>query len=596
LERRRSAAQTLPDSTSLDKGVVPVSLIDRRTRSSRPGRARVTVIFGLAALATMAVPPPTSGAGAAIGSSMPAAEFLAQVVAGQAIELDGVTVVGDLDLRAVNEAPRVIRCTDCTFQGSVRSSNVIFERLVDLSGSTVAGRLDFDGSVFHDTFLMRRTPLRSAAVGGSTSFSLASFHGVASFEGIQLCGDADFRVAHFLGDTVFADATFGAEARFDSAVFGGRAEFSGATGVASGGGGDVALGCEGGAQGGFGGPASFPSANFQGKADFRQRAFGGPATFAGATFDAADFTLAVFHGPATFDGASIDGVASFRIVTFESELSFQQVVLGGPTDFEASILLGPAEFFGTSATDSLSLSRITSAGSLRLDKLRARDLAIDLELLGKIDGELVRQDVLAMLEASARAHGDLGLANEAAFRRSEMATARSEGVERVQGVAAAVIGGHLVKPFYPLQAFVFLLIVGSLVRTFAELLPRFQARRAPGRLVPAVAGQTAGAGGLDPSPPSSDQRRSVAQPAREGLLTTSKVIVVATSAVSQTLRAAFRLKPQDVPVDRREELSAYLVAFLAGLEWLAYKVLLALFLIGLANSNPTFKELVEAVI
>jgi len=575
-----------------------MSLIDRRTRSSRSRRARVTVIFGMAAFAFMAAARPASGIGVANTASLAAADFLAQVMAGQSIELEGVTIVGDLDLRGVNEAPRVIRCTDCIFQGSLRSSNVIFERLVDLSGSTVAGRLDFDGAVFRDTFLMRRTPLRRAAVVGPTSFSLASFRSVASFEGIQLCGDADFRVAHFLGDTDFGDAMFGAEARFDSAVFGGRAEFSGApAGGPSGGGGDTAA-CGTDLLGGFGGPVRFPSVNFGQKADFRQRAFSGPTTFAGATFGAVDFTLAVFHGPVTFDGASVEGVASFRIVTFDSELSFQQVVLGGPTDFEASILLGPAEFFGTSATDSLSLARITVAGSLRLEKLRAKDLSIDLDLLDKIDGELVRQDVLAMLEASARAKGDLGLANEAAFRRSEMATARSEGLAHYQGVAGALIGGHLVKPFYPLQAFVLLLIVGSGVRAIADLMARIRARRARWQLAPAVAGQASVAN--EPTDPttssSSDPKRSVAQPAREGLLTTSKVIVVVTSAFSQTLRAAFRLKPQDVPDDRREELRAYLVAFIAGLEWLAYKVLLALFLIGLANSNPTFKELVEAVI
>ena len=36
-------------------------------------------------------------------------------------------------------------------------------------------------------------------------------------------------------------------------------------------------------------------------------------------------------------------------------------------------------------------------------------------------------------------------------------------------------------------------------------------------------------------------------------------------------------------------------ALLALAESFAYKVLFALFLIGLANSNPTFKQLVEAV-
>jgi hypothetical protein len=579
-----------------------VSLIGRVNRSSSRDRSRaVAAVVASVGLALFVLAAPAVGASA---TTLTADEFLAEVVAGQPVERDGATIVGDLDLRSIDTARKVIRCTNCTFTGSVRASNVIFERVLDLSGSTIAGRFDFDGAIFRDTFLMRRTTLRDAAVAGVASFSLAAFHGRASFEGLQLGGDADFRVAQFLGDASFADADFGGEARFDSSIFSGLAQFSSSPADDDPNAGSLAPGCSDPIHGVFGGAVSFAAVNFGQKADFRQRCFGGPATFASATFGAADFTLAVFHDTATFDDASIDGVASFRVVTFEGDLSFQHVVLRGPTDFESSILLGPTELFGTSAADSLSLDQITTAAPLELDKVRANGFEMDLDLLDQVQGEPVREDVLTMVEVSARARGDLGLANEAAFRRAEMQTDRATGWDHVRGLAGELIAGYLVKPFYPLRAFAVLLIVGSLLRTIGRLAP-WMAVRLPRPLfrqdlVPAFAASghvQTDADAAGPGPPGSGgAARSVADPARESLLTVSKLVVMTAGSVSATIRAAFRLKPHDVPDDRSEQLSAYGIAFLAGLEWLMFKLLIALFLIGLANSNPTFKQLVEAVI
>lgn len=106
----------------------------------------------------------------------------------------------------------------------------------------------------------------------------------------------------------------------------------------------------------------------------------------------------------------------------------------------------------------------------------------------------------------------------------------------------------------------------------------------------AVAGPTA----VDP-PSDADRIESSPVPARDVLLELSKAAATVVRAFADTLRAAVRLRPQDIPERRRDELSAYGAALLAGAEWFAYKVLFALFLIGLANSNPTFKQLVEAV-
>jgi uncharacterized protein YjbI with pentapeptide repeats len=529
-------------------------------------------------LLAMALPAPAVAV-EGTASRIPAGDIVDLILAEQPVDLDGVTVVGDLDLAAVDTVHRVFRCTNCAFEGAIAAANVIFERVVDFSGSSVAGEVDFQGAVFRDTYLMRQTPVRAAAVTGPTSFSLAAFHGRANFEGAQFLAEADFRVAQFLGDASFAAVDFGQDARFDSAIFAGRAQFTGSA-----------------SQGGsFGGAAFFESVSFQGKADFRQRSFAGPATFGGSTFDTVDFTLAAFHDSATFDDASIEGAASFRVAQFYGGLSFQQVVLRGPADFEAALVFGEAEFHRTSAADRMSLHAIDPPTVLGLDQVRAADFQMDLELLDAIPSDGVRKDVLAMIASSARARGDIGLANDATFRRSRLETAQLTGVDRVLGLAGEFIGGYLVQPVYPLRALLLLVVVGAAVRTVAHLAPAVARRRswwdldspAPDSTVARPDREEPGAVVKDPAA-RTDRRQ-------EQLLRLSKALAISLRSVADTLRAAFRLKPRDVPARRREDLSAYGAVFLQGLEWLAFKTLIGLFLVCLANSNPTFKQLVEAV-
>jgi hypothetical protein len=65
-------------------------------------------------------------------------------------------------------------------------------------------------------------------------------------------------------------------------------------------------------------------------------------------------------------------------------------------------------------------------------------------------------------------------------------------------------------------------------------------------------------------------------------------------SAQDSLRAAFSLK---LGSDRtRPPTGPELGMDVAkALEWIAYKLLIATFLLGLANSNPTFKQLIEAV-
>ena len=187
--------------------------------------SRLIAGLALAMLAALGSPFPDVTNAADVGT-VAAAELVAAAADGQPVELDGAMIVGDLDLSSIETISRIFRCTRCTFNGSIASSNVIFERLVDLSGADVAGAVDFGGAIFRDAFLMRAVGERPTRVVGPVSFSLATFGSRANFEGAQFGSDVDFRVTQFGGDATFADASIAGDARFDSASFAGRTQFN----------------------------------------------------------------------------------------------------------------------------------------------------------------------------------------------------------------------------------------------------------------------------------------------------------------------------------------------------------------------------------
>jgi uncharacterized protein YjbI with pentapeptide repeats len=523
------------------------------------------------------------------GDRIPADQIVKTVAAGEPVELDGAVIVGDLDMHLIERVPRTFTCTRCTFSGSIDASNVIFERMLDLSGSAVAGRMDFGGAIFEDAFLMGASGAQPTRVAGPVTFSLANFGGRAMFDLAEFTDGVDFRVAQFGGDSSYTGTSIAGDALFDSTTFEGRAQFNGVRAT-------TAI---------FGGVASFTNSTFKEKADFRQRDFEGPAMFDGVSFESADFTLAEFADNATFDGASINGSGVFRSTQFHGDLLLRRAVLRGPIDFQTASVDGRADFSNSSASDRFVLTGLDPGTSMRLSGMTAPGLEMDLSRVGRISGEQVQIDVLAMIEAGARARGDLDLANRAAYRRSQQQTAQLEGTQQLAEQVSENVGGYLVQPLLPVRAMIALVLAGTFVRTMqwlASVVPRRQvALLSP---VPAT-GPTRGAAGVvsaasqEPFDPPGEGEAAPTSPGsapgHDLLLWLGKLSAHTVRACADTLRAAIRIRPQDIPEDRRDDLAAYGVAVLAFGEWLAYKVLFALFLLGLANSNPTFKQLVEAV-
>jgi hypothetical protein len=492
------------------------------------------------------------------------------------------------------------------------------------------GELDFSGAVLHDAFLLARSATRPASVASQASFSLSTFAGRAAFDGTAFGGDLDLRGAQLEGPASFADMEVVGAARFDGAIFAGDADFASSPadpGAASGDGTPATppstLGCPGATRHALEGIASFVGTTFVGKADFGERCFGSSVTFTGAQFGTANFGLAAFLGRAVFDGATIAGDLSFRAATFSDDVSLQQVLIHGSADFDGAIFHKSVQLFRTSVLGLVSLQEVLFGGSLGLGSVQLAGLHMSLDDLDHVRGAVDRERALSTIESTARADGDLAVANDAAFLRASIESSADTGLQRVEDAVAEQAGGYLVKPFYPLRAILVLLVVGTVVRTLVLLRWRFgpaPAARAAMNIEPSPATVTSVSGAGGPASNGDVGSGSVATPDSERsrdsgrsrhpvavlgihagsttsvlLKRSSELVLFLARSASASLRAAIRGRPADLPADAGDRLAVYGVVLLAGTEWLAYKLLAAVFLIGLANSNPTFKQLLEAV-
>ena len=528
-------------------------------------RRVVAAAASLAAALFLAIQAATgSGVARAADAPMAADDLTARIAAGESVVLDGAVIVGNLILDLPDPVARAFRCTNCQFQGSIVAPDSVFARVVDLTGSTVNGDLDLRGSTFHGTFQMGGP----ARIGGDANLALAVFHGRASLAGTTIDGAFEAGAAQFLADASFAETSFGGPARFDAAIFSGRTLFSGASGGTA----------------SFADVASFAGTVFETKVDFRQRQFLAGADFTGASFDVADFGLVEFDDAVTFDDTSFDDVASFRGATYYGDLSFRYVLLRGPTDFDAAVFGGRAEFFRTTATDGLTMREVIATQPLGLDQVSAVGFAMDRDQVDRIESSAVRQRVLAMVEAGARAAGNLDLANESAFAQAQLETDRAKDWARVAGMLNEQIAGYLLIPWYPLRAMLPLLLIGIAVRAASRLVPALAVHRPAWELAAA-----------EPKEAKRGAARAKSTPRRRAVVGAGYVVGALLSSVIDAIRAAVRIKPRDVPEERREDPEAVAAAVVGFIEWAAYKVLIALVLVGLASSYPTFRQLVEAL-
>lgn len=382
--------------------------------------------------------------------------------------LNGVEIGGTVDVRG-KTLPRPFECTRCRFDGGLLGQDAVFERTVNLSGSTFVGPVRMPG---------------------------ATFVGPVVF-GFVLTRSGDTVRTTFDGIVNFSLATFQDSASFDTAQFG-------------------------------------PFAHFE-QARFR---------------DEADFPHATF-GNAVFDNVRFSKTASFLGTIFTKSVSFDYAA-GVAADFTFATFTSTASFFQT-ATDTLSFheSDFKPGAVLVLTGVAAKSLDLRPEDVRYVNSD-ARARALQLIESTANADGDLGVANDAHYRLREM-RGRTWGW---LGHAADVvfyrwIAGYLVVPWRPLVALVVLALVVGLWRA-SRRPPRVPRER-----------DTLDVGGAP--------RRTVV-PVRlsrwgHEFLDALTLVVPRSGATSGRRGEAF-----------------------------VYRVLFVCMLIGFANSNPTLRQMLDAVL
>lgn len=515
----------------------------------RSSARRAWWVVVVAAVALAAAPAPGHAGQATI---LTASDFVELISTGGLVELADVTIQGDVDLRPMGSVAQPVRCTRCRLTGGLLAPRVVFERSVEFVHSEVDGEVLLDGALFKDRL---------------------------SFEATAFARPASFRWARFRDTVWFSEAEFADHFWVDGSRFASLAFF---------------------AQSRFGRDASFQVAEFEGKAEFDRVRFGGSSVFEGASFRAfPSFISARFARRAQFTGAELRDGATFEFASFAEGFELDRVTAAGALRLNSARVVGDAGFghFNTSGTLTLDDFEI-DGGRLYLDQASVRDLSMSLAKVDRLPNVEVQKEVLRVLRRSAEERGDLSLANRATYMLRSIAASEEQGRwERIWDIAYRRLGGYLVRPLNPLVSLLAVLTLASGVRcawgvgraVAAHPAVRRRLRRSHrfGRLFPGESRLTADDWRSPPGEIAWRRRRS----------RTSRTLGVATAAlgaVSRSASMAFRRAPGIVLVDRNRTRS-YVAAGLVLGEYLAYKVLLACFLLALGKANPTFRELINSV-
>jgi uncharacterized protein YjbI with pentapeptide repeats len=470
----------------------------------------------------------------------------AQLQAGHRVVMRRVAFIGAVNLNNVPEVRGTFECHSCVFKGPVTAHDVVFDRLVDLAGSRFDDAVDFTGARFDGPALFRAAldeGLTSSACRfrKDATFALAAFEDVASFGETDFCGEADFRDARF-SDATFSHSSFGV-ARFERAAFRGSALFNDVT---------------------FAAHASFEETDFRTRADFARSEFENGADFGAARFGGGASLLATTFSVEDARDQKAENRRRKRQgkpeepIVGEAAL-FQDAVSGGDINLTfAQFERKTANFSDFLCGGSLNLDRATFifGASLNLERLQARALVLDVEAVDEISDRAERLVVLREIEDSAKARGDVGTANDAHYRSRELMSEEYGSFRRgLDLVFYRGVAGYLVRPFRPL------LVLLALAAMFAAL--RMRELRKP-RRVPSAA-------------PRGVARRLWSEGKR-------RCATFAGCLLDSLARAGPRWKGRRNP------------ALYERLEVAAYRSLVVCALIGLANSNPTLRDMLDSLL
>jgi uncharacterized protein YjbI with pentapeptide repeats len=456
----------------------------------------------------------------------------AQLRSGHRVILNGVAITGALDLGGIERVRSIFECHDCTFSRSLSAHHVIFERTLDLSGSTFRKSVDFTGARFEGPALFRAGLSEEDALGRTPP---CRFRGPASFSLTVFDDVVSFASTRFCAQADYRDARF-ADASFS------RARFTTATFARS----------------SFRGGALFNDAHFTHHASYEEADFRGRTDFARSEFnDGADFAATRFSEGASFLAAK------FRVSQkdgADEAISLEDAVSSGDLDFMfAKFRKEIATFSGLVAAGSLVLrdAEFDPANGVNMNRMQVRDLVLDVDSVNSVNDRSEQIAVLKMIEDSAKERDDLATANDAHYRLRELKSASySSFWGALDYVFYRGVAGYLVRPLRPL-----LVLVG-----LAAIVALFRMGR-----------RRAQAGS-----PQTTTRRHQLWHATGARCATFLGCMLDTLALAGPRRGAGEAKTPPVLAER--------------FEVVAYRLLLVCALIGLANSNPTLRQMLDSLL
>lgn len=469
----------------------------------------------------------------------PAKKAVALMTAGH--RLNHAVIQGQVDLNDVT-VTLPFECTNCRFEGPITARNAIFKRRVDLAGSTFTKPVQMVGATFEGPVSFGST-IAASRFEDEAKFAMATFDDTADFENVTFA-DTTFDLARFKGDAIFA---VGGD--FD-------AEFRGTT--------------------------SFVRTSFAATADFRDRVFNQAPDFTEATFlGRSDFSGSTdFKKGATFEGTAFGPDTSFLGATLEHEVTFDNVTSTGTLDLSSSCIMGTLDVSNAVLGGFSLADAVYDSGKVTLEDVTAPSFSFDISSLKYLQAgdasstEADRKTALALLEASAKAKNDLGLANDAHYRlQSLKSNDYWQPFHLLDLFFYNWIAGYLVRPDHPLFTLLALAILVALVRAFM-LVPEPRTAGDPSRIRPgwtnrghAIGAKMAVVTGRTGRWVHTSVRPGFAHFGHE-LLDTLKLIWPGSGATAKGRRA----------------------------EAFAYRILFVCMLIGFANSNPTLRQMLDALL
>ena len=234
------------------------------------------------------------------------------------------TILGDLDLRRLNETSSPIQIINCTFLGNIKFDSLAFAEPIDFRRSIFINECSFKGAKFY-----KDVTFEDVQFTGDAIFANSEFRKLSDFAGCIFCEEANFgkckfnsssfKRAKFLNSATFSLAEFSADSKMDEINFTKNAYFIGSQ---------------------FRSDADFKNSEFNERADFHNVDFIGDAVFTSARFNGtAIFHEARFDEDANFDDAMFFVVANFKRAYFRKDAFFW-----GASFAENSLSLDGAKF------------------------------------------------------------------------------------------------------------------------------------------------------------------------------------------------------------------------------------------------------------